>query len=268
MAKLKTLEVEMLESADKQVSLTDPDARSMKSRGSGIVGYNVQTAVDVKHHLIINHLVTNKGSDRSQLSSVAEQAKEVLGVKTLDAVADRGYYNGDELLACEEAGITPYVPKPQTSNNKAKGLFDKSDFIYKPDDNEYECPAGERMSYRATREQRGKTLYYYHTTVCHECPIKSKCTTASKRQITRWEHEDVMERVEARLEDNPGMMKIRRAAVEHPFGTLKGWMGSTHFLTKTLGRVSTEMSLHVLSYNMKRMINIVGIKAMMEEITA
>ncbi len=268
MAKLKTLEIEMLESPDKQVSLTDPDARSMKSRGSGIVGYNVQTAVDVKHHLIINHLVSNEGSDRSQLSSVAEQAKEVLGVETLDAVADRGYYKGEELLACEQAGITPYVPKPLTSNNKAKGLFDKSDFIYKRDDNEYECPAGERLTYRATREQKGKILYYYYTTACHECPMKSKCTTASNRQVTRWEHEDVMERVEARLEDHPNMMKIRRAAVEHPFGTLKGWMGSTHFLTKTLGRVSTEMSLHVLSYNMKRMINIVGIRAMMEEITA
>lgn len=268
MTRLKTLEIEVLESPDKQVSLTDPDARSMKSRGSGIVGYNVQTAVDVKHHLIINHLVTNEGSDRNQLSDIAKQTKEVLGVKTLDVVADRGYYKGEELLACEQAGITPYVPKPLTSNNRAKGLFDKSDFIYKPDDNEYECPAGERLTYRATREQKGKILYYFYTTACHECPIKSKCTTASKRQVTRWEHEDVMERVEAGLEDNPDMMKIRRAAAEHPFGTLKGWMGSTHFLTKTLGRVSTEMSLHVLSYNMKRMINIVGIRAMMEEITA
>ena len=268
MTRLKTLEIEMLESPDKQVSLTDPDARSMKSRGSGIVGYNVQTAVDIKHHLIINHLVTNEGSDRSQLSSVAKQAKEVLGVEALDVVADRGYYNGDELLACEEVGITPYVPKPLTSNNRAKGLFDKSDFIYKPDDNEYECPAGERLIYRTTSEDKGKTIHRYWSSLCAQCEIKSKCTTGKERRVSRWEHEDVMERVEARLEDNPDMMKIRRAAVEHPFGTVKSWMGSTHFLTKTLGRVSTEMSLHVLSYNMKRMINIVGIRAMMEEITA
>ncbi len=244
------------------------DARSMKMRGAGIVGYNVQTAVDVKNHLIVNHKVTNVGSDRSQLSGIAKQTKEVLGVKKLEAVADRGYYNGDELLTCEEAGITTYLPKPNTSGNKAKGLFDRSDFIYKPDDNEYECPAGERMTCRTTREQQGKTIHYYYTGACRECPIKSKCTTAKNRKITRWEHEDVRERAEARLKDNPAMMKIRREAVEHPFGTLKGWMGSTHFLTKTLDRVSTEMSLHVLSYNMKRMINIVGIRAMMEGIPA
>jgi transposase len=266
MARLKILETEMLEAPDKQVSLTDPDARSMKTRGTGVVGYNVQIAVDAKHHLIVSHEVNNVGSDRSQLSSIAKQAKDVIGVENLEVVADRGYYNGDELLACEENGIVTYLPKPNTSNNKAKGLFDRSDFIYRPDDNEYQCPAGERMTCRSTVEERGKTLYYYRTAACRGCEIKSKCTPAKNRKITRWIHEDVMERAEARLAGNPDTMTIRRSTVEHPFGTLKAWMGSTHFLTKTLDRVSTEMSLHVLTYNLKRMMNIIGTRLLMEAI--
>jgi hypothetical protein len=266
MARLKILETEMLEAPDKQVSLTDPDARSMKTRGTGVVGYNVQIAVDAKHHLIVSHEVNNVGSDRSQLSSIAKQAKDVIGVENLEVVADRGYYNGDELLACEENGIVTYLPKPNTSNNKAKGLFDRSDFIYRPDDNEYQCPAGERMTCRSTVEERGKTLYCYRTAACRGCEIKSKCTPAKNRKITRWIHEDVMERAEARLARNPDTMTIRRSTVEHPFGTLKAWMGSTHFLTKTLDRVSTEMSLHVLTYNLKRMMNIVGIRPLIEAI--
>ncbi len=268
MARLKTLESKMLETPDKQVSLTDPDARSMKTRGTGVVGYNVQAAVDPKHHLIVAHDVNNVGSDRSQLSTIAKQAKEAMGVETLEVVADRGYYNGDELLACEEDGIVTYLPKVNTSNNKSKGLFDKSDFIYRSDDNEYQCPAGERMTCRSTVEERGKTLYYYYTAACRECALKSKCTPAKNRKITRWVHEDVMERVEARLARNPDMMTIRRSTVEYPFGTLKAWMGSTHFLTKTLDRVSTEMSLHVLTYNLKRMMNIFGIRPLIEAIQA
>ena len=266
--RLKKYEVRLHEAPDKQLSVTDPDARSMKSRGSGIVGYNVQTAVDPKHHLIINHKVTNAGSDRSQLSAIAKQAKEVLGVEKLEVVADRGYYKGEELLACEEADITPYVPKPLTSGNKAKGLFDRSKFIYKPDDNEYECPAGERLSYRNTWSDKGKIMHRYYSSACHQCPIKSKCTTGTYRNFNRWEREDVMERAEARLEDNADMMAIRRATVEHPFGTLKVWMGWTHFQTKTLDRVSTEMSLQVLAYNMKRVMNIIGGKALLEVMQA
>jgi len=263
MDQLKKYEVRMHEAPDKQVSLTDPDARSMKSRGAGIVGYNLQIAADIKNHLIVGHKTTNAGSDRSQLSGMAKQAKEAMGVESLNVVADRGYYKSGELLACEEAGITTYVPKPLTSNNKAKGQFDKSDFIFKADDNEYECPAGARMTCRTTREQQGKTIHDYFTAACRGCLIKSKCTTAKNRKVARWEHEDVMERVEARLQENPDMMTIRRATVEHPFGTLKGWMGYTHLKTKKLEHVSTEMSLHVLAYNMKRAINIMGAGALM-----
>ena len=268
MDRLKKYEVRLHEAPDKQVSLTDPDVRSMKTRGAGVVGYNVQTAVDSKHHLIVTHGVTNEGSDRSQLSAIARQAKEVLAVDTLDVVADRGYYKGEELLACEEADITPYVPKPLTSGNKAKGLFDRSEFIYQPDEDEYECPAGERLSYRNTWLDKGKVMHRYNSSACRQCPIKAKCTTGLYRNFNRWEREDVLERAEARLAGNADMMSIRRATVEHPFGTLKVWMGWTHFHTKTLDRVRTEMSLQVLAYNMKRVMNIMGAKALLEVMQA
>jgi hypothetical protein len=258
MARLKKLEVRMLEAPDKQLSLTDPDARSMKSRGTGVVGYNVQSAVDSKHHLIIAHQVTNVGSDRSQLSPMAKEAKAVLDVEQLDAVADRGYYNGNEIRACEQAGIDTYLPKPKTSPNKAKGQFDRSAFEYIEQDDEYECPAGERLTYRFTRTEANKEIRRYWSSACPRCPIKAQCTTGDNRRVSRWVHADVLQRAQARLVSRPDIMQTRRATVEHPFGTLKSWMGSTHFQMKTLPRVSTEMSLHVLSYNMKRAINLLG----------
>ena len=264
MDRLKKFETRMLEAPDKQISLTDPDARSMKTRGVGIVGYNVQTAVDVKNHIIITHEVSNAGSDRSQLAKIAQQAKQALAVEHLEVVADRGYYNGEEIHACERANITTYLPKPKTSGNRAKGQFDKSDFIYNSADDEYKCPAGERVIYRFSTESKGKTQHRYWSSACIRCAIKAKCTTGKYRYVNRWEHEAVLDRAEARLADNPDMMRIRRATVEHPFGTLKAWMGSTHFKTKTLGRVSTEMSLHVLAYNMKRVMNLIGTQRLIE----
>ena len=268
MARLKKLEVRMLKAPDKQLSLTDPDARSMHSRGSGIVGYNVQSAVDSRHHLIIAHEVTNIGSDRSQLARMAKQAKAVLGHDTLDVVADRGYYSGREIRACEQAGIDAYLPKPNTSGNKAKGQFDRSEFQYKTADDEYECPAGERLSYRFTRTEAGKEMRRYWSSACTACPIKSQCTTGKYRRISRWVHEAVVDRAQARLDSRPDAMRVRRATVEHPFGTIKSWMGSTHFAMKTLNRVSTEMSLHVLAYNLKRVINLVGTRKLMAAIQA
>jgi transposase len=142
MAELKELDIKMQAAPDKQISLTDPDARSMKTRGTGIVGYNVQTAVDTKNHLIVAHEVTNAGTGRDQLSSMAKQARTAMGTQDITAIADRGYYKGEEILVCHEAGITALVPKSFTSNNKAKGLFDKSKFIYVADKDEYRCPAG------------------------------------------------------------------------------------------------------------------------------
>lgn len=252
---------------DGQRSTTDPDARSMNSqaKGSGLVGYNVQAAVDAKHHLIVAHEVTNVGNDRAQLSKMAQAAREAMGKDKLRAFADRGYFSGAELKAREDAGITTFVPKPMTSNAKAEGRFDKSDFIYIARDDEYNCPAGERAIYRfSTLEKNGLKLRVYWTGACPKCPMKGDCTTDKYRRIRRWEHEEVLERVQQRLDRKPDAMTLRRSTVEHVFGTLKHWMGWTHFLTKTLEHVSTEMSLHVLAYNLKRVIAILGMTRTMK----
>jgi hypothetical protein len=271
MAELKKLETRMQEAADKQLSLTDPDARSMKARGEGIVGYNVQTAVDTAHHLIVAHDVTNAPVDRRLLTDIATQAKRVMAPEedeTLKVVAVRGYYRGEELLACAQANIETYVPNSATSNNQAKGQFPRQAFRYSADDDEYECPAGERLIYRFTAHERGKVLRRYWSSACVRCPVKSQCTDGTYRRVTRWEHESVVEAAEQRLKQLPDVMRLRRAVVEHPFGTLKSWMGSTHFLTKTLDNVCTEMSLHVLAYNMKRMMRIFGVEPLIEAMRA
>jgi transposase len=266
MDRLKKFEVRMLEAPDQQLSLTDPDARSMKSRGTGIVGYNVQTAVDTRHHLIVAHEVTNTGSDRRQLAKMASKAKAELELDTLQVFADRGYYNSEEIRACEQNGIAVHVPKPLTSNNKAKGLFDRRDFIYNAEVDEYECPAGQRLTRRTRSNPKGLVIYRYWSSQCQSCQMKSRCTTGTERRVSRWEHEDVLERAQAHLDRRPDAMNVRRATVEHPFGTIKSWMGSTHFLTKTLDRVSTEMSLHVLAYNLKRAMRLLGPQRLIEAI--
>ena len=270
MAHLKKLEVRMLEAPDQQISLTDPDARSMATsgRGTGMVGYNVQTAVDTTHHLMVAHEVTNVGHDRTQLSPMAKQVKETLGTDKLSVVADRGYFKGEEILACDKAGITTYLPKPQTSGSLSRGLFSKRDFIYIPEDDEYRCPADERLMNRCSTVEKGQTIHRYWSSVCPGCPIKSKCTTGKYRRVSRWEHEAVVEAVQERLDREPERMRARRETVEHPYGTIKSWMGSTHFLTRGLPSVSTEMSLHVLAYNLKRMMNIFGVKPLIEAIRA
>jgi transposase len=267
-ARLNDIEVRLQATPDKQISLTDPDSRSMKSRGAGIVGYNVQTAVDTKHHLIIAHEVTNIGTDRSQLKSISTQANDVIASDNLSVVADRGYYNGEEIKACEDANINVYLPKCQTSSNQAKGLFGKRDFIYKPENDEYECPGGRRAIYRFSSTEKGKTIRRYWSSACPRCALKPQCTTGVNRRISRWDHEAVLDKAETRITQEPERMAVRRNTVEHPFGTLKLWMGYTHFQTRTLKHVSTEMSLHVLAYNMKRMINIMGIPALLQAIQA
>jgi len=270
MQRLAAMEQQMLASPDQQISLTDPDSRSMATsgRGSGVVGYNVQVAVDTEHHLIVTHEVTNDGSDRAQLANVASQAKEALGVDKLEAVADRGYFNSDEILKCEEAGITVTLPKPMTSNAKAEGRFGKQDFVYLGDEDVYRCPAGEKLTYHYTNEENGQKLRRYWTNACQHCALKSRCTTGKERRITRWEHEHVLEAVQRRLDKNPQAMRRRRETVEHPFGTLKMRMGATHFLMKRLPKVATEMALHVLAYNLTRVMNIVGIQPLMAAIRA
>lgn len=268
MQELKEIEVLLNETPDKQISLTDPDARSMKTRGTGIVGYNVQTAVDAKHHLIVAHEVTNDGSDRSQLSPMAKLARRAMGAEKLSVVADRGYFKSEEILACHQSNITVYVPKPMTSGAKADGQFNNTDFIYNAETNEYKCPAGQRLIWRFTSVEKGLKLHRYWSSNCQTCELKAQCTPSPQRRIRRWEHESVLENMQQRLDQAPEMMRIRKQTVEHPFGTLKAWMGATHFLTRTLPRVSTEMSLHVLAYNMKRAIKIMGSAALIEAIAA
>jgi transposase len=270
MERLKGLEAQMLAAPDQQISLTDPDSRSMATsgRGSGVVGYNVQVAVDTEHHLIVTHEVTNVGNDTSQLAHVAKLTKAVLDTDKLEVVADRGYFNGDEILACEQADIAVTLPKPQRSGAKAQGRFGKQDFVYLPEQDVYRCPANERLIYRYTREQDGKNLRYYWTSSCSKCPLKSQCTPAPERRVARWEHEHVVEAVQRRLDEHPEVMRQRRETVEHPFGTIKARMGATHFLMKTLPRVASEMALHVLAYNLTRVMNILGVQPLVAAIRA
>jgi hypothetical protein len=265
MQRLAELEARMLASPDQQISLTDPDARSMATsgRGSGVVGYNVQVAVETQHHLIVAHEVINDGCDRAQLSAMGKEAKAVLEVERLEAVADRGYWDSEEILACDQAGIAVTLPKPMTSGAKSKGRFGKQDFVYLPEEDAYRCPAGEILAYHYTNVENGLTLRRYWTTACHTCPIRSRCTTAKERRITRWEHEEVLEAVQRRLDLNPGAMRQRREVVEHPFGTIKMRMGATHFLMKRLPKVAGEMALHVLAYNLTRVLNILGVQPLM-----
>lgn len=268
--RLEGIAVALKDVPDGQISLTDPDARSMATygKGTGLVGYNVQTAVDVDTHLIVTHEVTNIGSDRSQLAPIAKAAKEVLQADKLDAIADRGYFNGAELLSCHEAGITATVPRPDTSNNRKKGMFVKADFVYDVSADTYICPAEKALAYRYTTEEKGLMLRRYWRNDCPSCPLRAQCTTGKERRITRWEHEHLIEAMYSRIEENPNLMRTRRCTVEHPFGTIKAWMGSTHFQIRRLRNVQTEMALHVLAYNIKRVISMIGVGALLSAIAA
>jgi len=270
MRHLREMEVAVKAAPDQQISLTDPDARAMATsgKGTGLVGYNVQTAVDAKHHLIVAHEVTNVGHDRAQLANMARQAQEMTGHRQLTVLADRGYFSGWVIHACEQMGIVPYVPKPLTSGAKFDGRFGKQDFVYLPEKDLYRCPAGEHLKWWFDRVEDGKVLRHYWTNKCQTCAIKAACTPSKQRRVKRWEHEGILDAMQKRLDLVPQAMALRRQIVEHPFGTLKAWMGATHFLTRTLKRVSTEMSLQVLAYNMKRVIAIMGIGPLMQAIRA
>lgn len=258
---------ELLKDApDEQISQTDPDARSMATsgRGTGIVGYNVQTAVDTKSHMVVAHDVLNVGHDRGALADMAREAREAMGKKPLTVLADRGYFNGEQIRACELDGNSPLVPKPLTSSAKFEGRYDKRDFIYDAERDAYRCPAGKWAIYRFTTVEKGQTLHRYWASGCRSCNLKDKCTPANERKISRWEHEDVLERMQERLNRVPMASKWRRETAEHVFGTLKSWMGPTHFLMKRLRNVRTEISLVVLAYNMKRAMQILGVPVLLE----
>ncbi|WP_415289088.1 IS1182 family transposase [Brevundimonas sp. S1H14] len=267
MAMLKAMEAEVEASPDGQVSLTDSDARAMATsgRGSGIVGYNVQSAVESEHHLIVAHDVVMTGLDKHQLASMAQKAKDALGVEALDVLADRGYFSGEEILACEAMGVTPYLPKPQTSGAKAAGRFGKQDFVYQPDQDAYRCPAGALLPRHMTTVEKGLTLHrYWDRASCTGCRLKPQCTPSIERRVTRWEHEAVIDALQTRMDLAPRAMRTRRRLVEHPFGTIKAWMGHTHFLMRRLPNVKTEISLHILAYNMKRVMAVLGTKPLIQ----
>ena len=260
MRELQKMEKAVAETPDGQISLTDPDARAMAThgKGTGMVGYNVQAAVDTTHHLVVAHEVTNVGHDRSQLANMGQQARDATGTDNLTVLADRGYFSGEEVRACEAIGVTPICPKPLTSTAKADGRWGKQDFRYEPPTDTYRCPAGETLIRRFASVENGLTVHKYWSDACATCAVKAKCTTGKERRISRWEHEHVVEAMQDRLERMPDAMRIRRRTVEHVFGTFKDWMGRSHFKTRTLKKVETEMSLHVLAYNIKRAIAVLG----------
>ena len=261
LSELKALEVEVNNHPDKQISTTDPDSRLLKTQGmTRMVCYNVQSAVDPKHHLIAAHEVTNK-QDRGQLCSMGKQAQAALGQDAVTVLADKGYYSGQDIKDTQDAGMTALVPKGDTSGSEKKGIFNRSEFKYDADRDVYICPANKALTYRFSGEEKGLTMkkYFLDIMTCRACSLKSQCTKSEgQRRITRWEHQDQIDRMDDAMADMPDSMLIRKQTVEHPFGTIKCWMGATHFLMRRLENVSTEMSLHVLAYNMRRMISILG----------
>jgi len=250
-------------SGQSQVSLTDPESRAMALTPRGEVSYNVQTAVDQKHHLIVEQDVTNEGLDNHQLFTMAQKTKQMLGQDELQVVADMGYYNHEELKRCEEAGITTYVSKPLVSKNTARGLFGKEKFVYEADGDCYRCPAKERLDFRFETQEGDKKFRYYWTQACPGCALKAQCTTDPRfHRIKRWEHEAVLERIEQRVNANTVILKLRKQLVEHPFGTIKFWNDQRHFLMRGLEKVKAEFSLSTLAYDIKRALNIVGVRGL------
>ena len=267
MKKYKGMQKQMEESGETQISLTDPDSRSMPVGGGRTtdVAYNVQMSVDEKHKIIVDHEVTNQVTDRSLLSQMSERAKEVLGVEELDVLADMGYYDGQQVQDCIEAGITPHIPKADTSANRKLGLFTKNDFNYDPERDCYWCPAGQKLTYRFQTTEKGRDIKYYASSACAHCPIKNQCTRSKDgRRITRWVYEYVLEDMEARVQDEPEKVKLRKTIAEHPFGTIKRHMDQGYFLMKGLPNVGAEMSLTVLAYSIKRAVKILGVPTMLQ----
>ncbi|MBC7992456.1 MAG: IS1182 family transposase [Rhizobacter sp.] len=253
------------QSGESQVSLSDPDSRAM-SQGAGVtVGYNVQAAVDAKHSLIVATDVTNTSSDSGELSGMAIKAQEALGVAKLAALADKGYYHGKEILACDSVGITAYVAKPMTSANTAQGLYGKERFTYEPERNVYVCPSGRELTYRFSTNEKGRPIHYYRASDCQSCELRNLCTrNKANRTITRLAFEEIQEAMAVRVQANPELMKRRKAIIEHCFGTIKRTLGYSYFLCRGFAKVKTELSLTVLAYNLKRAINLVGVRAMIE----
>jgi transposase len=266
--KRRQLEEQMRQSGQSQISLTDPDSRSMPIGGgeATVVGYNVQLSVDSKYKLIVDHEVTTDVTDLGLLSRMAERAKRALGVAEMDVVADKGYYDGQEVKACLGQDITPYIPKANTSANRKRGLFTKEDFRYDPDQDCYGCPADQSLTFRfQTTEQEREIRYYANPAACRQCPIKAQCTrNKAGRRITRWVDEHLLEAMQARVRAEPDKVGLRKLLAEHPFGTIKHSMNQGYFLMRGLEKVRAEMALTVMAYDLKRVIRILGVPRMIE----
>ena len=265
----QALEKKLEQQEATQVALTDPDARLMHQSsaqgGGSVVAYNVQSVVDAKHKLIVAYDVTSDGSDQQQLARMAVQAKQALGVEHLEVVADQGFYDGGEVAACEQAGIAAYIAKPRTSKNFKRGLFTKQDFVYDPPGDRYRCPGAQWLEYRGTQTDGGRKVKYYTTDACASCELRPRCTEAKgPRRIKRLVNdEEALERMAARVAAQPDKLAQRKALIEHPFGTLKRSWNHGYFLLRTLPKVTTEFSLSVLTYNLRRALNILGPARMM-----
>ena len=255
---------EQLDEEQKQISVTDPDTRKLPTAQGNIIGYNAQMAVDARHKLIAADDVTNEGTDLRQLADVAIAAKNNLEIERAEVVADAGYYNASEVSRCVERGITPYIPKADTSANTKLGLYGKSQFKYDALQDEYVCPSGATLTYRFSTYELGRELKYYRASGCKTCALKSRCTrNKANRTITREANEHLMEAMAQRMKQQPEKFKLRKTLAEHPFGTIKRWFGYTHFLLKGLTKVRTEWSLTTLAYNLKRVLNLVSFEKLM-----
>jgi hypothetical protein len=249
----QSLQHQLEQSGQPQLSLTDPDSRSMPVGQGTAVAFNVQIAVDSKHKLIVTHDVTNAGTDHAQLAPMAQAAKQTLDATTLNVTADMGYYDGEAIKRCLAEGVTPYLPKPHTSRSQKRGLYTKDDFIYNPEHDRYHCPQKAELEFRYATVENGRPMRYYATTACHTCQAKARCTTnKSGRRITRWADEHLLDLMADRVQAHPEIMRQRKVLAEHPFGTMKRTMQQGYFLMKGLIKVNTEVSLTVLAYNLKR----------------
>jgi len=255
---------------ESQISLTDPDSRAMMCNGKIVVGYNVQVAVDAKHKLIVEQAVNNHGTDLGLLKETAEPARALLDVETIDVVADAGYYKAEDIEACEAAGLTPHVPRPQRGHAVREGLFRKDEFQYDAERDAFICPAGQLLSTRYTSKLRDLTKFdYTNPSACRVCAIRSRCCTSrSPRRVSRLENEAALDRMEARMRRRPEILARRRESVEHPFGSMKQWMNHGAFLMRGLAKVRAEFSLTALAYNLRRVLNIVGVEGLMAAVAA
>jgi len=249
-----------------QVTLNDPDSRLMRAaRGGSVVGYNVQIAVDDRHGLIAHHVVTQDVSDQNQLAAVAQGAQDELGCETLQVAADSGYADAEQIQHCEDAGITPFVPHPRSSNTKGP-FFPKSQFVYEEKQDQYRCPAGGVMRFHSASDKKQASNYVGIN--CTGCALKSRCTKAEARWVTRHQYEDALDRLAARMKTRPNIMKRRGALAEHPFGIIKAMMGNARFLCRGLPAVAAEMNLSVIAFNLKRAMKIVGCRNLIAQLAA